>query len=89
MLTLLACSSDNEHFCSRYAYIYKQLEDPTLPSYGEMRGQLQARIAKDNGDDDQSKFMLFVLEDHHNRINAGKEDPQTFCLRIKRWESYH
>ena len=89
LFLLSGCSSDNEHFCARYAYVYDQLDDPTLPTYGEMKSQLLAKMAREKGDDDQSKFMLFVLEDHHNRINVGGEDAQAFCMRIKRWESYH
>ena len=40
-IMLSACESDNEHFCSKYEYVYKQLNDPELPTYGEMKEQLE------------------------------------------------
>lgn len=85
---IVSCESDNEHFCSRYSYVYKQLHDPQLPSYSEMKAQLMAEIKQKKDDNDQPKFMLFVLEDFHNGINPGNEDPQQFCLRVQRWQQY-
>ena len=90
MVWLVAgCESDNEHFCARYQYVYKQLlEEPDLPSYSEMKLQLQHDLEKADHEDDQAKFMLFVLEDWHAEIRPEHEDIREFCMRVKRWQYY-
>jgi len=85
---LLSCQSDNEHFCARYQYVYEQLLEEDLPPYGEMKQQLLEKIARSKGDGQQSKFMLFVLEDWYSEFKPQGEDPRAFCLRIKRWQHY-
>ena len=88
-LMLLGCEQDNEHFCVRYQYLYNQLLEPDLPSYDEMRLQLMKQLADPKKDKDQAKFMLFVLDDWRSGVKTDYESPQQFCMRIKRWESYH
>ena len=85
---LLACESDNDHFCARYRYVYDQLLEEGVPGYGEMKGQLLENINNPKKDKEQAKFMLFVLEDWYSEIKAVDEPAQDFCLRVKRWQHY-
>lgn len=85
---LMACESDNEHFCSRYEYVYDQLNDPELPSYNDMKQQLQKEIDERPGDNDQQKFMLFVLEDFNIEIKPQHLKPREFCMQSQRWKYY-
>ena len=87
-IMLSACTSDNEHFCARYEYVYKQLDDPELPSYDEMKQALQLEINQRPKDSDQQRFMLFVLEEYHLEIKPGHKSPQAFCMDTKRWQYY-
>ncbi|WP_101757481.1 hypothetical protein [Oceanicoccus sp. KOV_DT_Chl] len=89
MLLLVACESDNEHFCARYQYVYQQLVDePDLPTYTEMKQKLLADLSAAKQDDDQAKFMLFILEDWHSEMKPQHEDGREFCMRVKRWQYY-
>ena len=83
-----ACTSDNEHFCVRYEYVYLQLNDPELPSYNELKYDLETIIAKAKDDSDHEKLMLFVLNDFHYGIKPDHEDPKSFWMRKERWNSY-
>ena len=85
---LLSCESDNSHFCARYQYVYGQLLEKDLPPYGEMKYQLLEKIAKSKNGDQQSKFMLFVLEDWYSEFKPQGEPAKDFCMRIKRWQYY-
>jgi hypothetical protein len=85
---LLSCESDNEHFCARYHYVYDQLLQEDLPPYGEMKQQLLEKIARSKSGDQQSTFMLFVLEDWYLEFKPQGEPSKAFCLRIKRWQHY-
>ena len=82
------CTSENEHFCARYQYVYDQLIDPDLPSYGEMKQQLQLEISQQPDDRDQQRFMLYVLEDFHIEIKPQHLTAREFCMDSKRWEHY-
>jgi len=86
-MLVAACTTDNEHFCARYDYVYSQLNDPELPSYSEMKQQLQLEIEKDPADE-QKKFMLFVLEDFYIEIKPAHLDAREFCLNSRRWSNY-
>lgn len=88
LLLLAACESDNEHFCARYQYVYNQLLEDDIPPYGEMKQQLVINLSDPKKDEQQAKFMLFVLEDWYSEFKPEHESPQAFCLRIKRWEQY-
>lgn len=88
VLLLAACESDNEHFCARYHYVYNQLLEDDIPSYGEMKSQLMERLINPQTDKQQARFMLFVLEDWYSEIKPMREDPREFCIRIKRWQAY-
>ena len=85
----VACSSENEHFCVRYEYVYTQLDDPSLPSYSELKQQLQMDILEKSKDNDHEKFMLFVLEDYRAEAKPHNISPKDYCLQAKRWTSYH
>jgi hypothetical protein len=85
---MTACESDDEHFCARYQYVYNQLLEDELPTYGEMKQQLMANLIDPKKDKDQAKFMLFVLEDWHSEIKPEGELTQDFCMRVKRWQYY-
>lgn len=88
LLLISACADDNEHFCARYNYLYEQLStEQDLPTYGEMKQTLLAEIAKDGNE--QSKMMLFVLEDFHIALKPGGEDAYDTCMRLQRWQAYH
>ncbi|MFT5692758.1 MAG: hypothetical protein ACI92E_002094 [Oceanicoccus sp.] len=89
LLMLLACKSENEHFCARYQYVYDQLLADDNPSYSEMRQQLQLNVEDQKKNNHQAKFMLFVLEDWNLEIKPEGEDSKDFCIRSKRWEQYH
>lgn len=85
---LAGCESDNENFCARYQYVYKQLLDDDLPPYGEMKQQLVINLADPKKDQQQARFMLFVLEDWYSDLKPVQEPARDFCLRIKRWQGY-
>ncbi|MEH6559324.1 MAG: hypothetical protein V7708_16125 [Oceanicoccus sp.] len=88
LLLLVGCESKNEHFCARYQYVYDQLLEDDVPSYGEMKAALYETLDNPKKDNDQAKFMLFVLEDWRSEIKPQNESSQAFCLRIKRWQQY-
>ena len=86
---LSACESDNEHFCARYNYVYNQLlNEKDLPSYMEMRQQLEMNMKDPKKKKEQAQFMLFVLDDWHNGIKPDGEAPREFCMRVQRWRGY-
>lgn len=86
---LSACESDNEHFCARYNYVYSQLlDDEQLPSYMEMRMQLEQNLRDPKKKKEQAQFMLFILEEWHMGIKPDGESPQAFCMRAERWAAY-
>ena len=85
---LAACEANNDHFCARYRYVYNQLLEEGVPSYGEMRPQLIASLSDPKKDKEQAKFMLFVLEDWYSEIKPVDESAEDFCMRIKRWQHY-
>jgi hypothetical protein len=88
LICTLACTPENEHFCARYQYVYQQLLEDGLPSYGEMKQQLMAELNKPDKDKDQSRFMLFVLEDWHAELKPEQEPARDFCMRLQRWKAY-
>ncbi len=88
LLLMVGCESDNEHFCARYQYVYDQLLEDDIPPYGEMKEQLMANLVDPKKDEQQAKFMLFVLEDWYSEFKPEHESSQDFCLRIKRWQQY-
>lgn len=89
LFLLAACESDNEHFCARYNYVYSQLlNDPQLPSYMEMRQQLEQNLQDPKKKKEQQQFMLFILEEWHSGMKPEAEEPRAFCLRAQRWTAY-
>lgn len=88
LLLLGGCESDNEHFCARYAYVYNQLQDESLPSYAEMRARLFQDLKNPDKKKEQVQFMLFILEEWNNGIKPEGEDPREFCMRTQRWSGY-
>ncbi|MEE8058915.1 MAG: hypothetical protein V3T17_13935 [Pseudomonadales bacterium] len=87
-ILLLACESDNEHFCARYQYVYEQLLVDDVPPYDEMKLTLVDNLSNPKKDKGQAKFMLFVLEDWYSGFKPEHEPAQDFCMRIKRWQHY-
>jgi hypothetical protein len=85
---LVACESDNEHFCARYHYVYDQLLEEGMPAYGEMKQQLIENLGSPDKDHGQAKFMLFVLEDWYSGLRPEHEPSRQFCMRVKRWQAY-
>lgn len=88
LLLLAGCESSNEHFCARYQYLYDQLLEDDVPSYGEMKLQLMDVLDDPDKDKDQARFMLFVLEDWRSEIKPQHESSQAFCMRTQRWLAY-
>ena len=88
VVLLSACEPDNEHFCARYQYVYDQLLEDGLPSYGEMKQQLLADIDNPKKEQEQARFMLFVLEDWYLGAKSDTESSKDFCMRLSRWERY-
>lgn len=86
MLFLQACSDSNEHFCAKYSFYYKQLLEPGLPPYSDMKKQLKKEIA--NNTDKNAKIALFVLEDFKRSSKPKNEDPKDFCQRRQLWQRY-
>lgn len=87
-IILAACASDNEHFCSKYSYLYKQLQDPDVPPLSEVRENLNAKLKDPSKDHDQPRMMMFVLNDFEM---GGKPDHLTareYCLQAERWKHY-
>lgn len=89
-LLVAACESDNEHFCARYNYVFSQLleDQQQLPSYIEMRQQLEQDLRNPKKKKEQVQFMLFILEEWQMGILPKGESPQDFCLRTQRWKAY-
>lgn len=88
VVLMAACETDNEHFCARYQYVYDQLLEDGLPSYGEMKQQLLADIDNPKKEQEQAKFMLFVLEDWYSGAKPEGEPSKDFCMRFSHWERY-
>ncbi len=84
---LVSCTSDNEHFCARYEYVYNQLLDPELPAISELRQRLEQDISQKKMVE-KNQFMLFVLNEFELGIKPDYESAQEYCMRRKRWESY-
>lgn len=88
-LALVACESDNEHFCARYQYVFKQLlEQEDLPSYAEMRAQLLRDMKDPKKKKEQAQFMLFVLDDWNNGLLPEGQEPREMCMQLQRWTAY-
>lgn len=85
---LSACESENEHFCAKYSYYYKELTQSGILPYKDIKAQLQRELADVKKDHDQAKIALFVLEDIDNDIKPENEPAKAFCTRRKRWEQY-
>lgn len=90
MLLVVACESDNDHFCVRYQYVYNQLLDESedLPPYGEMKQQLLENMADPKKEYEQARFMLFVLDDWYFEMIPVQEPSRDFCIRMQRWQGY-
>lgn len=86
-LTLMcSCSSENEHFCTRYQYLYTQLDNKDLLPYTELKSLLLKEIQKNDKPNKKSKMMLLALEDHHIEIIPEGVSSKEFCMSNKRWE---
>lgn len=88
LLAIVACESENEHFCAKYSYYYRELTQPGLIPYKDIGEQLQAELVNPEKDSDRAKIRLFVLNDIVSDIKPKEESAQDFCMRRKLWERY-
>lgn len=86
LAAVAGCSSDNEHFCTRYQYLYQQLGDATLPPYAQLRAALHNEIQSEGGSDKRSEMMLLALDDYYYEVVPYGESPKEYCMRVKRWQ---
>ena len=85
---VVGCASENDHFCAKYSFYYKELTAPGILPYRDIKAQLEADLRKDNIDHDKTKMALFVLEEIDNDVKPAAEAAQDFCLRRERWKVY-
>jgi len=85
---LAGCESENEHFCSKYSYFYKELTAPGILPLRELRAQLEGEKKKDGADRERANMALFVLADIDRKMKPEHESARDYCLRRKRWERY-
>ncbi|MGH1373422.1 MAG: hypothetical protein ACRBBW_15385 [Cellvibrionaceae bacterium] len=85
---MLGCTSENEHFCSKYSYFYKELTAPGILPISQLRSQLEKEKAGTGADRERAKMALFVLADIGRNMKPEQESPSDYCLRRKRWEQY-
>lgn len=86
-LVLLGCESENEHFCAKYQYFYRELTAPGILPLRDLREQLEKDFAK-SPDSDRTKMALFVLDDIEADIKPKAEEPREYCMRRQRWTRY-
>ncbi len=87
-LLLSGCASENEHFCSKYSYFYKELTAPGILPISQLRAQLEKEKAGSGADKERAKMALFVLADVGRNMKPEGESASDYCLRRKRWEQY-
>ncbi len=85
---LAACTSDNEHFCVRYKYVYDQLDEPGIAPYSEIEVMLRKELKDPSKDHNYTRIMLFVLDEHRTGIKPEYEDAKDYCMRRQRWKAY-
>ena len=88
VLVLTACTSDNEHFCMRYKYMYDQLDEPDMLPFSVIRNRLLDELDDPNKDHNYTRVMLFVLAEYQSSIKPEDEDAQDYCMRRERWKAY-
>ncbi|BFM16444.1 hypothetical protein R50073_26270 [Maricurvus nonylphenolicus] len=86
-LMLVGCESENEHFCAKYQYYYRELTAPGILPIRDLREQLEKDLAK-SPDSDPTKMALFVLNDIEADIKPEAEEPRDYCMRRQRWTRY-
>lgn len=82
------CADENEHFCAKYSYFYKELTAPGILPIHELKAQLEQEKRKQGADSDRANMALFVLADIERDMKPDGEAPQAYCMRRKRWERY-
>lgn len=87
-IILAGCESENEHFCAKYSYFYKELTAPGILPIAELRSQLEKERAGQGSDRERANMALFVLDDIERALKPIKETPKDYCIRRKRWERY-
>ena len=85
---LAGCESENEHFCSKYSYFYKELTAPGILPVRELRAQLEGEKKSGGSDRERANMALFVLTDIDRKMKPDNESARDYCLRRKRWERY-
>lgn len=88
VLLMAACADENEHFCAKYSYFYKELTAPGILPISELRAQLEREQNKQGADSERATMALFVLADIDRGIKPANESAQAYCMRRKRWERY-
>ncbi len=86
---LLGCESENEHFCSKYSYFYKELTAPGILPIRDLRAQLERERDGEGADRQRARMALFVLDEIQGELKPDNEAPRDYCLRRKRWERFH
>jgi hypothetical protein len=87
-LILVGCESENEHFCAKYQYFYRELTAPGILPIRDLREQLEKDLAK-SPDSDPTKMALFVLNDIEADVKPEAEEPREYCMRRQRWTRYY
>ena len=85
---LLGCESENEHFCSKYSYFYKELTAPGILPIRDLRAQLEQERDGEGADRQRARMALFVLDEIQADFKPDNEAPRDYCLRRKRWERF-
>ncbi len=88
-LLLLGCESENEHFCSKYSYFYKELTAPGILPIRDLRAQLERERDGAGADRQRARMALFVLDEIQSELKPEAESARDYCLRRKRWERFH
>lgn len=87
-ILLAACESENEHFCAKYSFYYRELTQPGLLPYDDLEEQLRAELHHPGKDPDRARIGLFVLADIVNAAKPIGEDPREYCMRRQLWNRY-
>lgn len=87
-VALTGCTSENEHFCAKYSYFYKELTAPGILPIPQLRAQLEKEKSGSGADRERAKMALFVLADVDRDMKPVDEPASEYCLRRKRWEQY-
>lgn len=86
---MVACQSDNDHFCAKYSYYYRELTKPGIMPLTDIERQLMDELRSGDKDPDKTKMALFVLRDVADQMKPSGEEAQDYCQRLKLWQRFH